>query len=1062
MRRRWLLFLLSALSTPRLAAQVDYLPAIRSAADFDAVSIAAESHSEYERLTKYLVPAREDPALLPPLFQNVARYPFHREFLGLVFPDRFPNLTLEEYYRLVEVRATRRYYAGELYRFDGADGPFHGFAVFTREAEPAELLTAAETKGIYEALSRVIDLRPLVYAPRSIPAFLAAREWVNPGFPIHLGSAGDNYQAYTRAVNYGRVRILTVAEFERENAGGRLTWQDILVLERAPTDIEGVVAGVITAEPQGELSHVALRTARRGTPNAYLPGALVAFGPLAGKLIRLEVKPAEYLAAEAPLAEAEAWWAAHRPRLSALPEIDAAHAGLDSLAEIDLAGAPESRFGGKAVNFAHLQRLLTGDLERYRAPAFAVPMRYYLEFLRANRIFSLKQPGRRVTYEEYLQELLAQDSFLGDSTERFLGLAAFRHEMMESGVVDPDLVARLAGRIAEVFGSDRTAVRFRSSSNVEDGLEFNGAGLYDSTTACAADDRDRNDSGPSLCNPLEPSERGIARALKLVWASLWNFRAYEERSYYGIPHEKTAMGVLVTAAFLDEATNGVAFTGNPANPLDRRYVAVAQVGEESVVHPAPGVLPEKDVLEVEGGAVQRIDRVQRSSLVSPGEVLLSDRVLRELAGFLWRLDRDFPIDLGNHDRAEVLFDVEFKVDAAGELAVKQVRPFLAETGPAGPTFALEVPAGTATCGVFVDAREPWVEYEVKSQVRWVAGRHELPSSRPVFAGRLFEEVLFGPGRERAAPASPGRFRVELRATGTGEATYTYRYEETFTLADGKPFRIEVQLPFSVLHGEPREPVRVLSEDFIAQALFAFGVPGDDRRRLVRYASCEYPGIPRWMVHAELDGGLTLDLEERFQPTMVGSGPAALARATVAIGDARREVNDYWHLVYAALHHNVNVRHWVVLDPPLAVPGLPRPAGVIEVSAPEHAAVPARARLLDAGFAVLAEPAVPCWWKVPLGESRSCGFRRGDADANRRTDLTDAIAVLASLFAGGRAVACPDAADFDDDGFADVTDAILILIFLFRGTDLSAPPGPFECGRDPTEDRLPVCAGEGCG
>ena len=65
--------------------------------------------------------------------------------------------------------------------------------------------------------------------------------------------------------------------------------QDILVLERSPRDIEGVVAGVITAEPQGELSHLALRTARRGTPNVCVPGALRAYASLDGTLARLDV-----------------------------------------------------------------------------------------------------------------------------------------------------------------------------------------------------------------------------------------------------------------------------------------------------------------------------------------------------------------------------------------------------------------------------------------------------------------------------------------------------------------------------------------------------------------------------------------------------------------------------------------------------------------------------------------------------------------------------------------------------------------------------------------------------
>ena len=54
----------------------------------------------------------------------------------------------------------------------------------------------------------------------------------------------------------------------------------------------------------------------------------------------------------------------------------------------------------------------------------------------------------------------------------------------------------------------------------------------------------------------------MARALKVVWASLWNFRAYEERAFFGgAAGRSSTMGVLVSRAFTDELANGVAFTG---------------------------------------------------------------------------------------------------------------------------------------------------------------------------------------------------------------------------------------------------------------------------------------------------------------------------------------------------------------------------------------------------------------------------------------------------------------------------------------------------------------------
>ena len=145
-------------------------------------------------------------------------------------------------------------------------------------------------------------------------------------------------------------------------------------------------------------------------------------------------------------------------------------------------------------------------------------------------------------------------------------------------------VGRLRQQIGAVFTS-RTMVRFRSSSNVEDALEFNGAGLYESTSACALDLEEDAIEDSSFCDPNRDNERTIPRALKKVWTSLWAFRAFEERAFYGIPQDTAAMGLLVNRAFPDELVNGVAFTGSPTNPFDPRYVVIAQLEEVPVVSP---------------------------------------------------------------------------------------------------------------------------------------------------------------------------------------------------------------------------------------------------------------------------------------------------------------------------------------------------------------------------------------------------------------------------------------------------------------------------------------------
>jgi hypothetical protein len=92
------------------------------------------------------------------------------------------------------------------------------------------------------------------------------------------------------------------------------------------------------------------------------------------------------------------------------------------------------------------------------------------------------------------------------------------------------------------------------------------------------------------------------------------------------------------------------------------------------------------------------------------------------------------------------------------------------------------------------------------------------------------------------------------------------------------------------------------------------------------------------------------------------------------------------------------------------------------------------------------------------------FRRGDANADGRANITDAIFTLSYQFLGGRAPPCIDAADTNDDGFLNITDPIFLLNALFLGQTLPPSPGIDSCGLDPTADDLGPCdpATSGCG
>ncbi|MBN1671441.1 MAG: chitobiase/beta-hexosaminidase C-terminal domain-containing protein, partial [Kiritimatiellae bacterium] len=358
---------------------IDYLWRIREDLEFEILSVPEELRPDIERMTLYLCPAGSDTNLLPTLYQNVNRHPLHIEFLREVFPDRFAGLTVEQYNTLSRYRATRQYYAGYLMRFTDPDlGAFYAFNVLSDSTQPGGPLYPAEIEYVYQRMAETVDMRPLFYAPVIESEIDNARAWSAPPVPVYFsdGVQLPDYEPYTEAVNYGRVRRLSAAQFEQALTDMTLSWQDIVVLDQAPFDLETVVAGVITAERQTELSHVNVRCARRGTPNAFVANALDEFAAYEGQLVRLEIGQTNYtVEIESDPAVAQAWWDAHRPRLSRPPpRPDWSVTNFPGLTEGEATNAPVSvlvtKYGGKTANLMAGNRHMAFE---YQVAGFGIP-----------------------------------------------------------------------------------------------------------------------------------------------------------------------------------------------------------------------------------------------------------------------------------------------------------------------------------------------------------------------------------------------------------------------------------------------------------------------------------------------------------------------------------------------------------------------------------------------------------------------------------------------------------------------------------------------------------------
>lgn len=629
------------------------------------------------RGAKYLAPAHPG-ARLPVVFGDTNWYRFHYCLMAGAFEPQFPGATYEDYERLVIERDTQELFGGTVSELD-VDGPPQ--YVFTIEARrtPEAQLTALEIHGVYLQLRDRFSLGTLSYTPDGEVQTEALAALGETPFPVRLVDEGTApaYEAYTTGLAYGRVTLLSRDELE---GGGPppFGWQDVVVVDEPPETLEGVMAASITAARQDVLTHLNVLASLRGTPNVHVEDALEVLAPYEGQLVRIEALADYYTIREASLAEAQAHWEATRPNVEPGAPPDFAFTDVVALDGLDV-GDPAarllavSRFGSKATGLAVLRAIAPPE---HVTPGMGVPMGAYRSFMESNAWEAPVAGGTEaLSYAQTIERWLDEEAFRTDPSVRSVRLAALRREIEDHGVVEPALLDAIRERAVEVLGSEAVMLRFRSSSNAEDSLEFNGAGLYASASGCALDEPGVG-AGASACDPSsEP--KPMEGAIKEVWASLWGTAAFEEREYYQIDHRLVGMGMLVNQRFADEAANGVAFTGNPTDSTDPRMTINVQIGEVPVVDATPGVVAELDRVRVEGGAVVGIDREIASTLVPPGEVVLDDAQLTELALLLAQVAADYPVDGTPPPGTRVLLDTEFKLTPAGELVLKQARPFAA-------------------------------------------------------------------------------------------------------------------------------------------------------------------------------------------------------------------------------------------------------------------------------------------------------------------------------------------------------------------------------------------------
>jgi hypothetical protein len=441
------------------------------------------------------------------------------------------------------------------------------------------------------------------------------------------------YLPLNAAEGFGRLRLMELDE----RPGAR----DVVIYQSLPNEMPHV-AGIITGVKQTPLSHVNLRAVQDNIPNAYIRNATQeeSIRELLGRYVYFRVATDGYEIREASNAEVEEYFAALRPTEPQSPPRDLGVTEIRPLQDVTFYDAVN--VGVKAANVATLQSL--GFPDEAIPDGFAIPFYFYDEFMRYNKFYN------------DIERMLALPGFTDDADERERVL-----EILRDGIEDGDMPAWMLDALLELqqsFPQDMP-IRLRSSTNNEDLPGFSGAGLYDSYTH-------------------RPDEGHIAKSVKQVFASLWNFRAFEEREFYRIDHFSAAMGILVHPNYDDEAANGVAVSDDivyevsGVNP-GRTYYVNAQLGEDLVTNPEEASIPEEMLLN---SALPAKDHQISTSNRNNGELLLNQEYRAGLRDYLNRIHNGFRELYGVQPGEQFAMEIEFKITYDGILAIKQARPWV--------------------------------------------------------------------------------------------------------------------------------------------------------------------------------------------------------------------------------------------------------------------------------------------------------------------------------------------------------------------------------------------------
>ncbi len=559
-------------------------------------------------------------------YVNSKRYRFHKDFVNGTY------LSLErgqEFFENNYLKPNRRFIMGTL----AYQTPIKRW---TFEFWEGDMIPSEQIKRAAEVIQQSF-FAPVAFKPNSLRQDDAANSIAGLARVSQSDIAKEQeYQPLNLTRGLGRIHIIPKLDEHVE-----IGFNEILVLDEVPVNLPPV-AGIITTKPSTPLSHINLLAKSWGVPNAYIKDAQNLFKQYDGWWVSFETKLGGYEIKRADLDQLKEYQKRLYERHDLMqPRANLAVTRLAALGEqrarmVDVYGAKSANLG--EVAHARLPNIVVPG-------GFTIPLHYYDQFIKENKL------------TDALYAMLNDQKFVHDPAYRREYLTRMRAQI-QAGTVSAELRGPVLQRAHAEFADKGLFVR--SSSNAEDLPHFNGAGLYATVPNVRGDEQ-------------------LLAAIKTVWASLWNFEAYEARERAGIDHAKTFMAVLIQEG-INADSAGVMITTDPYDTDNRGAIYISAKKGLGIKVVEGKKIAEQIIFNPRAQAVRVLTRSAEDSLLTfdaqggvkempiTGErAVLDDATVRRLAQVAARIKRVF----GGREQ-----DIEWLV-VRGQVYIVQSRPYIA-------------------------------------------------------------------------------------------------------------------------------------------------------------------------------------------------------------------------------------------------------------------------------------------------------------------------------------------------------------------------------------------------